>query len=73
MMINLETYVSAVWNAKTLQEKKTAMLNLIDISHAKADTKRKAVENVSKAYSMDQIDSYATNYMFSGEGNKVIK
>lgn len=69
-MKNLEVFVKAVWNATTPATKREAMVELINNSHAKAETKRKALEQVDRL-SMGKMDKFAVNYMMSGEGLSV--
>jgi hypothetical protein len=70
--INLEVELNAVWQAQTLEGKKVAMRTLIEKSHAKAETKRKALIEVDRATSVNKLDKFAFNYMASGEGMKVL-
>ena len=70
-MKNLEVYVNAVFVAPTLEKKKEAMYRLIETSHAKKETKKLAKTKVGMLKSNNQVDKYATNYMFSGEGLSV--
>lgn len=44
------------------------MNRLIETSHAKKETKKLAMTRVNMLKSNNQVDKYATNYMFSGEG-----
>ena len=69
--IDLSVFVQKVWSARSLDEKKTALLALIESSHAKADTKRKYTNAVAREFRMSKLDSLASNYMMSGEGMKV--
>jgi hypothetical protein len=70
-MKNLETQLNNVFLAKTLDAKKEAMYSLIDESHGKKETKKLAKTRVSMLKSNSQVDKYATNYMFAGEGYRV--
>jgi len=68
---NLTTEIQAVYSAKDFQSKKQAMLELIENSHAKKETKIKARLGLDLMRSPYQIDKFATNYMLSGEGLKI--
>ena len=67
-MVDLEQYQHKVWNSKSLTEKKSAMLELINISHAKSDTKKKSIMKVERSRSAAEIDFFAANYGLAGEG-----
>lgn len=67
-MKNLEVYTQEVFEARTLEEKKEAMYRLIEVSHAKKETKKLAKTKVSMLKSTIQVDTYASNFMFAGEG-----
>lgn len=69
-MINLDQYVKAVWEAKTNLDKRIAMEALVDASHAKKETKILTKLKIKSLYGK-KLDSFATNYAFSGEGMKV--
>ena len=69
-MKNLERELKLVWNAPSWMEKYDAMSKLINESHAKKDTKEKALRDISQMTAR-QIDTFAANYMMSGEGLKV--
>ena len=70
MALNLDQYVKAVWAAKDINSKRAAMKDLITNSHAKAETKKLSLFKI-ESLSMSQLDKFATNYSFSGEGIKV--
>lgn len=69
--INLTDYVQQVWLATGLVNKQTAMLELINASHAKADTKRLFTAKVNIERNPNRLDNLASNYAMSGEGLKV--
>ena len=69
--IDLTTYVQKVWLAQGLDAKKAAMLDLINASHAKADTKRLFTAKVNIERNPNRLDNLASNYAMSGEGMKV--
>ena len=69
--INLTTFVQNVWVATGLEAKKAAMFELINASHAKADTKRLFTAKVNIERNPRKLDSLASNYAMSGEGLKV--
>lgn len=69
--IDLTTYVQNVWVAAGLDAKKAAMIDLINASHAKADTKRLFTAKVSIERNPRKLDTLASNYAMSGEGMKV--
>ncbi|CAB4142619.1 hypothetical protein UFOVP447_20 [uncultured Caudovirales phage] len=69
--IDLSSYVHNVWSAEGLEAKKSAMLELIEASHAKADTKRLYTTKVNMERNPSRLDILASNYTMSGEGMKV--
>jgi len=71
-MINLNQYVEKVWQTKSLDEKRKAFLELVNVSHAK---KQKKVQMMREAAAMSeaQIDFCCVNFAMAGEGLKVIK
>lgn len=73
MVVDLTANVQAVFDAKTLEDKKHAMLELIDRSAAKQATKADARRTVEALRSTTKLDYFAFNYMASGEGMKVQK
>lgn len=72
-MKDLTANIQAVFSAKTLDDKKVAMLELINVSEAKKATKEKARRELNKLTSAVRVDHYAFNYTASGEGLSVIK
>lgn len=71
MAVDLTTFVQRVWVANDLASKKAAMLELINASHAKADTKRLFTTKVNMERNPRKLDTLASNYAMSGEGMKV--
>lgn len=71
MAIDLTTYVQKVWSVNDLTSKKAAMIELINASHAKADTKRLYTAKVNIERNPKRLDTLASNYAMSGEGMKV--
>lgn len=70
--IDLTVWVNRVLESADLEDKKTAMINLIDNSHAKKETKTLFKNKVIYTrLSGAQLDKMAYNYMLSGEGMKV--
>jgi hypothetical protein len=69
--IELTDYVQAVWRAVGLRDKQAAMIELINASHAKADTKRLYTAKVRIERDYRRLDNLASNYAMSGEGMKV--
>lgn len=69
-MMNLDKYVQQVWKAETTEKKREAFKELLAISHATALTKANALR-VANGLSGKKLDSFATNYAFSGYGMKV--
>jgi hypothetical protein len=67
-MKNLEQELKRVWSASTLQDKINAMSDLIEVSHAKKETKDKAIKQLLSIQVPRKIDVFAANYMMSGEG-----
>ena len=70
-MKDLTQFVQEVFKATTLDGKKAAMAQLIDESHARDETKTKARKQIETIKSVVKMDSFAFNYMASGEGMKV--
>lgn len=71
MSVDLTTYVQKVWFASGLNAKKNAMFELIEASHAKAETKRLYTAKVNIERNPNKLDTLASNYAMSGEGLKV--
>lgn len=71
MSADLTTFVQKVWISQGLEAKKSAMLELINASHAKADTKRLFAAKVNIERNPNRLDTLASNYAMSGEGMKV--
>lgn len=71
MSVDLTSYVQKVWIASGLVAKKAAMIELINASHAKADTKRLFTAKVNIERNPNRLDILASNYAMSGEGMKV--
>jgi hypothetical protein len=70
--INLESFIKAVWAAGDLATKKGIAVEMINASHAKAETKEKALRDLQSMVSTKKVDFFVTNYSFSGSGMKVI-
>ena len=71
-MLNLTEHLNNVRDAGSLGERKEAMVTMIIESHAKADTKTKAMQKVANETNPDRLLSFAYNYAMSGEGLKVV-
>lgn len=69
--IDLTSFVQKVWISIGLDAKKNAMIELINASHAKADTKRLYTAKVNIERNPNRLDTLASNYAMSGEGMKV--
>jgi hypothetical protein len=69
-MINLDKYVQNVWKAETNEQKREAFKELLAVSRAKTETKVKALRDI-QTLSGKRLDSFATNFAFSGYGMKV--
>jgi len=69
-MLNLDKYVQKVWKAETTDKKREAFKELLAVSHAKTDTKVKALRDIQNM-SGKKLDAFASNYAFSGYGMKV--
>jgi len=69
-MIDLSKFQQAVWAAKTIEHKRNAMLELIANSHARKETKEKAVNDTIREKSPTRLDFFAANFGLSGEGLK---
>ena len=71
MSVNLDTFVQAVWATKDMDQKRAIATEMIQASHAKAQTKAKALADLNKL-SPTKIDFFVSNFSFSGSGLKVI-
>ena len=72
MSIDLTVWVNRVLESRSLDDKKAAMVELIEASHAKKETKTFSKNKVLHTrMSTSQLDKMAYNYMLSGEGMKV--
>jgi len=69
-MINLDKYIQQVWKAETTEKKREAFKELLAVSHAKTETKVKALRDI-QTLSGKKLDNFATNFAFSGYGLKV--
>lgn len=69
-MMNLDKYVQQVWKAETTEKKREAFKELLAVSHAKTETKVKALRDI-QSLSGKRLDLFATNFAFSGYGLKV--
>lgn len=70
-MKDLTKELESVWTAMSLLAKQEAMAKLIEQSHAKKETKEKALRQLKGINTAFKVDKFATNYMLSGEGMKV--
>lgn len=70
--INLDSFIKAVWAASDIGTKKGIAMEMIQASHAKAETKQKALRDLELMASPKKVDFFVTNYSFSGAGMKVI-
>jgi len=70
-MINLQPYVDRVWSSTTLEEKRSALKDLVNASHATTKTKKLTLLQIDKV-SMTKLDSLAINYSLRGEGLGVL-
>ena len=70
-MKNLTNELHTVWATPTLKAKIDAMTKLIESSHAKKETKQKALRQLHSLRLPSKVDAFASNYMLSGEGMKV--
>lgn len=68
---DLTPYIHNVWMSIGIKAKKDAMIELIDASYAKADTKRLYTTKVNMERNSNRLDALASNYAMSGEGLKV--
>tara|TARA_R100000808_G_scaffold24863_1_gene58885 strand:+ start:21616 stop:21831 length:216 start_codon:yes stop_codon:yes gene_type:complete len=71
MAKDLTTELQKIYEIKNPAVKKTAMEELIKVSHAKAETKTLALLKLERMFKPSDIDKFATNYVLSGEGMKV--
>lgn len=70
--IDLTEYVNRVLSISDINDKKDAMIELIEASHGKKETKTLFKNKVIYTrMSGAQLDKMAYNYMLSGEGMKV--
>lgn len=72
-MKDLTTEVQNVFQAKTLEQKKSSLEALIAASEAKKATKDKALRDLQNIKALSRLDQFAFNFMAAGEGMKVIK
>jgi len=70
-MLNLQPYVDKVWTSTTIEEKRSALKDLVNASHATKKTKTLTLLQIDKA-SMTKLDSLAINYSLKGEGLGVL-
>tara|TARA_R110000803_G_scaffold105722_1_gene173915 strand:+ start:255 stop:479 length:225 start_codon:yes stop_codon:yes gene_type:complete len=68
---DLSNHLQAVYSAEGLEAKKEAMAELIDFSAARTLKKESSRFTLSRLTSAAKIDTFATNYMMSGEGMSV--
>ena len=72
MSVDLTNEVNKVIAARTAEEKKVALLEMIEVSHAKKETKTFFTNKINyTSMSARQLDKMAYDYMMSGEGMKV--
>lgn len=72
MAVDLTKQVEKVILATTTEAKKTALLEMIETSHAKKTTKTLFTNKLMYVnLTAKQIDKLAYDYMLSGEGMKV--
>jgi hypothetical protein len=72
MAIDLTDLVGRVLASRDVESKKEAVLELIEASHAKKETKSLFTNKVKYVnMSAHQLDKLAYDYMLSGEGMKV--
>ena len=71
-MKDLSANVQVVWAKTTRDDKREAFIEMVLASDAKQETKDKAIKEVSRLRSADQVDTFAANYMMRGEGNGVL-
>lgn len=69
-MIDLTEEIKAVFTANSDVAKRESLRILIDKSHAKAETKFRALRTVEQIRG-SKLDMFAVNYGMSGEGLKV--
>jgi len=71
MAKDLTAFVTFIFNARTLHEKKRIAQQMINESHAKKETKKLALLKLERMNSSSKVEKFCTNYMLSGEGLKV--
>ncbi len=72
MAIDLTDLVGRVLASRDVESKKESLLELIEASHAKKETKSLFTNKVKYVnMSARQLDKLAYDYMLSGEGMKV--
>jgi hypothetical protein len=69
-MKDLTKELQSVFDAPDRMSKIKAMSDLINASHAKKNTKILALQKIVHL-SCERIDSFAANYMLSGDGMKI--
>jgi len=67
----LEPIIESIYKAKTLDEGKKIMNELINGTEIKKEDKNKMLREVSNCHSLVKLQFYATNCMFKFEGLSV--
>jgi hypothetical protein len=70
-MLQLDKYLKDIDAATSLDAKKEALVEMINASHAKAETKRKALIIADTLSHPTKVLQYAYNFALSGEGMAV--
>lgn len=72
-MLDLTNYLKKVWSSLTVEDKRKAAIEMVTASHAKSETKANAIAKFNRMTQGKDIDRYASDYSFAGEGSRVIK
>jgi len=70
-MRDLTKFQQQIWAAPTIDQKRRIAMEMVDVSHAKNETKYKHRRTILAMKSATRIDQWAANYAFAGEGMRV--
>lgn len=71
MVRDLTTDLKAVYACSSVEDKKAALVNMVEHSVATKQTKDKSFKLIEALSSAYKLDKFATNFVLSGEGMKV--
>ena len=70
--MDLTTYLQKIYVEPSFNKKLEIAEQMIKESHAKKETKLKALRDIRTITSNNKLMSFCTNYSLSGEGHRVI-